>query len=207
MIYAYIRVSTDHQDVENQRSELLRWAEKDGFKIDKWVSEEKSGVADWTQRKLKTILKNAKQGDIVISSEISRLARRFLMLMEILSICQKNGVEVWTRKGDFRLGNNVQSKCLAFAFGIAAEIERDLISQRTKDALKKRKEEGVKLGRPFGCKLDKYKEEIENGIREYGDVKRMCRRFNCCRSTLTNFIKRNNLNHPRLLGKPKREKL
>lgn len=203
MIYAYIRVSTDKQDTDNQRLELERWAERDVFKIDKWIEEEVSGTKDWKQRKLKRILSRAQKGDRIVCSEISRLGRKFFMVMEILSLCQKRGVELWTRKGDYRLGDNIQSQVLAFAFGISAQIERDLISARTKDALARKKAEGVILGRPKNSYTisESQKEQIVSLLQQGESRRSIARTMNVSPHTVYNTLKRWGLN--RFVGRPR----
>lgn len=87
---------------------------------------------------------------MIICSELSRLGRNLFMIMEILNICMTKECKVWTIKDNYRLGDDIQSKVLAFAFGLSAEIERNLISQRTKESLARLKAEGKKLGRELG---------------------------------------------------------
>lgn len=152
MIYGYIRVSTDKQSVENQRFEISRFAKRQKFKIDGWIEETISGSKSYTKRELGKLLKQTNEGDLIICAELSRLGRSLFMIMEILHICLNKGCRVWTVKGGYRLGDDIQSKVLAFAFGISAEIERNLISQRTKEALARIKSEGAILGRPLGRK-------------------------------------------------------
>ena len=156
MIYAYIRVSTDKQTLENQKFEIENFCLQENILIDKWVTETISGTKDFEKRKLGKLLKRLNQGDIIISSEISRLGRNLLQIMTILNICMKKGAQVWTIKDNYRLGADIQSKVLAFAFGLAAEIERNLISQRTKEALARIKASGRKLGREVGSKNKKH---------------------------------------------------
>lgn len=150
MIYGYIRVSTDRQTVENQRFEIKRFCKENNLQVDKWISETISGVKEVNKRRLDKLLKGAKKNDIIICSEISRLGRSLFMIMSILNRCMEIGAKVWTVKDNYRLGDDITSKVLAFAFGISAEIERKLISQRTKEALARKKAEGVRLGRPSG---------------------------------------------------------
>ena len=130
MIYGYIRVSTDKQTVENQKFEIENFCTKECIKIEKWIEETISGTKNYTKRKLGNVIRNCKSGDILICSEISRLGRSLFMIMEILNICMEKGCKVWTIKDNYRLGDDIQSKVLAFAFGLSAEIERTLISQR-----------------------------------------------------------------------------
>lgn len=152
MIYGYIRVSTDKQTVENQRFEINRYCERHELIVDKWIEETISGSKDVEKRKLGGLLDKMRKDDILICAELSRLGRNLLMIMSILNQCMKNEVNVWTIKDNYRLGNDINSKVLAFAFGLSAEIERNLISQRTKEALARKKAEGVILGRPKGSK-------------------------------------------------------
>ncbi|WP_080054411.1 master DNA invertase Mpi family serine-type recombinase [Spirosoma aerolatum] len=157
MIYGYIRVSTDKQTVENQRYELNQFCEKSVLVIDKWIEETISGSKNLQDRKLGKLLKKMKKGDVLICSELSRLGRNLLMIMGILNECMNRDIQVWTIKDNYRLGSDINSKVLAFAFGLSAEIERNLISQRTKEALARKKAEGVILGRPVGSKSSKTK--------------------------------------------------
>ena len=150
MIYGYIRVSSDKQTVENQRFEINKFCSSNQIVIDDWIEETISGTKNYTKRQLGNLLKKVHKDDIIICSELSRLGRNLFMIMEILSICMKKECRVWTIKDNYRLGDDIQSKVLAFAFGLSAEIERNLISQRTKEALARKKAEGVRLGRPVG---------------------------------------------------------
>lgn len=150
MIYGYIRVSTDRQTVENQRFEINKFCEENDLQVDKWISETISGTKEVDKRRLGKLLKGVRKDDIIICSEISRLGRSLFMIMSILNRCMEIGAKVWTIKDNYRLGDDITSKVLAFAFGISAEIERKLISQRTKEALARKKADGVRLGRPKG---------------------------------------------------------
>ncbi|GJH40879.1 invertase [Capnocytophaga sp. HP1101] len=157
MIYGYIRVSSDKQTVENQRFEIGKFCKKNSFSIDAWVEETISGMTKVENRKLGKILKEMKKDDILICSELSRLGRNLLMIMGVLNECMNRDIQVWTIKDNYRLGSDINSKVLAFAFGLSAEIERNLISQRTREALARKKAEGVVLGRPKGSKSAKTK--------------------------------------------------
>lgn len=152
MNYGYIRVSTDKQSVENQRFEINSFCQKQHLHIDGWIEETISGTKNYDKRKLGDLLKIVQKGDLIICAELSRLGRNLFMIMEILHICMNKECKVWTIKDNYRLGDDIQSKVLAFAFGLSAEIERNLISQRTKEALAMRKALGVKLGRKTGSK-------------------------------------------------------
>ena len=157
MIYGYIRVSSDKQTIENQRFEISNFCEKNSLTIDVWVEETISGMTRVENRKLGKLLKRMKKGDVLICSELSRLGRNLLMIMGVLNECMNRDIQVWTIKDNYRLGSDINSKVLAFAFGLSAEIERNLISQRTKEALARKKAEGVILGRPKGSKSAKTK--------------------------------------------------
>ncbi|MDR2673339.1 MAG: master DNA invertase Mpi family serine-type recombinase [Opitutaceae bacterium] len=194
MIYGYIRVSTDMQTVENQRHEITRFCARQGLSIDAWVEETISGAKDPAKRKLGPLLKNLAAGDILICGELSRLGRSLLMVMEILNHCLKCGVKVWTLKDNYRLGDDITSKVLAFAFGLCAEIERDMISKRTKEALVRKRAEGVVLGRPKGRRSARVKLTGREGeiirLREAGlSQTRTARRLKVHRGTLAKFIR------------------
>lgn len=150
MTYGYIRVSTDKQTVENQRFEIERFCKKNELKIDAWIEETISGTLTPEKRELGKLLENVQKGDLIISSELSRLGRSLFMIMSILNILMEKQARIWTIKDNYRLGDDIQSKVLAFAFALSAEIERNLISQRTKEALQLRKLQNIKLGRPMG---------------------------------------------------------
>lgn len=156
MIYGYLRVSTDKQTLENQEFEIKTFCEREHISIDKWITETISGTKDFEKRKLGKLLKKLKKGDVLICSEISRLGRNLLQIMTILNICMKKESQVWTIKDNYRLGGDIQSKVLAFAFSLSAEIERNLISQRTKEALQRIRASGRKLGRKFGSRNKKH---------------------------------------------------
>lgn len=169
MIYGYIRVSSDKQTIENQRFEINNFCGRENLTIDGWIEETISGTKSYNKRQLGVLLKRIKKDDLIICAELSRLGRNLFMIMEILNICMTKEAKVWTIKDNYRLGDDIQSKVLAFAFGLSAEIERNLISQRTKEALARKKAEGVVLGRPKGRRSapNKYKlSGKENLIRE-----------------------------------------
>ena len=162
MTYGYIRVSTDKQTVENQRFEIESFARTQNITIDKWIEETISGTKEINKRQLGVLLKKMKKGDMLICSELSRLGRTLFMIMDVLSFCMKKEVQLWTIKEGYKLGSDITSKVLAFAFGISAELERNLISARTKEALTRLKNEGKVLGRPKGAKNLNYNKTCEN---------------------------------------------
>lgn len=142
MVYGYIRVSTDKQTVLNQKFEIEKFCSKKNLCIDDWIEETISGTKGVTKRKLGRLLRKVHKGDLIICSEMSRLGRSLFMIMNILNECMLKECRVWTIKDGYRLGDDIQSKVLAFAFSLSAEIERNLISRRTKEALE-RKRAGV----------------------------------------------------------------
>jgi DNA invertase Pin-like site-specific DNA recombinase len=197
MIYGYIRVSTDKQTVENQRFEINHFCKKQNLKIDQWIEETISGTKEVEKRQLGRLLKKLQKDDVLICSELSRLGRSLFMIMDVLSECMKKEIQLWTIKDNYRLGTDISSKVLAFAFGLSAEIERNLISQRTKEALARAKAEGKTLGRPKGRKSapEKYKlYKKERLIRELLDVNVSQRKIAAIckvnRNTLARFIKK-----------------
>lgn len=198
MNYGYIRVSSDKQTVENQRFEIENFAKQNGFKIDGWIEETISGTKSYDKRQLGKLLNRVKKDDLIICAELSRLGRNLFMIMEILNICMTKECKVWTIKDNYRLGEDIQSKVLAFAFGLSAEIERNLISQRTKEALARKRAEGVVLGRPKGRKSSHVKlsgkEETIRVLRQQNVSKcEIARIFGVHRMTVDTFIKENHL--------------
>ena len=196
MVYGYIRVSSDKQTVENQRFEINNFVARESIRIDGWIEETISGTKNYDKRELGKLLKRVQKDDLIICAELSRLGRNLFMIMEILNICMTKECRVWTIKDNYRLGEDIQSKVLAFAFGLSAEIERNLISQRTKEALARKKAEGVLLGRPVGSKTDitKYKlypkkaliQELLNANVSKRSIAKICK---VDRNTLDRFIK------------------
>ncbi len=198
MYYGYIRVSSDKQTVENQRFEINNYCEKQGLTIDGWIEETISGTKNYTKRALGKLLKRVNKDDVIICSELSRLGRNLFMIMEILNICMNRECRVWTIKDNYRLGDDIQSKVLAFAFGLSAEIERNLISQRTKEALARKRAEGVVLGRPIGRKSSHVKltgkDETIKVLRAQGvSIVKIAKIFKVDRMTVAKYIKDNNL--------------
>lgn len=194
MNYGYIRVSSDKQTVENQRFEIENFCRNENICIDGWIEETVSGTKNYDKRELGSLLEMVKKGDLIICSELSRLGRNLFMIMEILNHCMDKECRVWTIKDAYRLGDDIQSKVLAFAFGLSAEIERNLISQRTKEALARKKAEGIILGRPKGRKSSKVKlsgkEEIIRELRANGvSISEIARIYKVNRNTVSNFIK------------------
>jgi DNA invertase Pin-like site-specific DNA recombinase len=194
MVFGYIRVSTDKQTVKNQRFEIERFCAKNGLQIERWIEETNSGAKSPEKRLLGLLLEEVKKDDLIICSELSRLGRSLFMIMSILNHLMTAGARVWTIKDNYRLGDNIQSKVLAFAFALSAEIERDLISQRTKEALARRRAEGVILGRPAGrksstVKLTGKEKEIEELRAKHISKSAIGRLLGVHRMTVDAFLK------------------
>jgi len=194
MIYGYIRVSTDKQTVENQRYEINQFCEKNLLTVNKWIEEVISGTIKIEERKLGNLIKKMGKGDILICSELSRLGRNLLMIMGILNECMNRNIQVWTIKDNYRLDNDISSKVIAFAFGLSSEIERNLISQRTKEALARKRAEGAILGRPKGSKskmkkLSGKESEIEALLEKHISKSAIARIFGVHRLTVVEFTK------------------
>ncbi len=199
MIYGYIRVSTDRQQVDNQFFEIRQFAEQKCIKIDRWVEETISSTKELDRRKLGPLLRHLKKDDILITCELSRLGRNLLQIMGILHYCMNCGCQVWTIKENYRLGSDIQSKVLAFAFGLSAEIEHNLISQRTKEALARLKSEGKKLGRPVGRhnkehKLSAQVLQIKRMLRERKQKKKIAKELHVSTSTLYRYMDKRKIN-------------
>ncbi|MCR5252988.1 MAG: master DNA invertase Mpi family serine-type recombinase [Treponema sp.] len=195
MVYGYIRVSTDKQTVQNQKFEITRYTKKHKIKIDKWISETISGTVSPSKRNLGRLLGRVTKGDLIICSELSRLGRSMFMIMSILNRLMEKEVLVYTVKEGYKLGSDLTSKVLAFAFSISAEIERTLISDRTREALRRKKCEGVILGRPRGrlnshYKLTPYEDDIISMLANGFTKKYISTTFHVNEQTLYNFLKR-----------------
>ena len=199
MNYAYLRISTEKQSLMNQKFEILNYADKKKIKIDMWIEETISSGKRLEERKISNVISDMQKDDILFVSELSRLGRNLMEVMEILNVCMKKEAKVFTIKENYELGDNINSKVLAFAFGLSAEIERQLISQRTKEALARVKAEGKKLGRPKGSLSKETKlTGKENEIKELLDKKisysAIGRLLGVNRITVKSFIDSQNLN-------------
>ncbi len=194
MIYGYIRVSSDKQTVENQRFEIIEFCKKEHLEVNGWIEETISGTQNYNKRLLGRLLSQVEKGDIIICSELSRLGRSLFMIMEILNICMSKDCKVWTIKDNYRLGDDIPSKVLAFAFGLSAEIERNLISERTKEALARKKAEGAHIGRPKGklsneqfYKCFSQKQQITQWLLEGLSLARISRRLRVSKNTIYRY--------------------
>ncbi|MBR3662741.1 MAG: recombinase family protein [Alphaproteobacteria bacterium] len=191
----YIRVSSNKQTLEHQRFEIENFARHEGIKIDTWIEEKISSRKALNKRKLGELLDNLQENDMLITCEISRLGRSLLEVMKILETCLNKNCQVWTLKENYRLGNDIQSKVLAFAFGLAAEIERQLISERTKSSLANIKAQGKKLGRPYNSqtknlRLAKNQKQIQKLLAQGISKSKIAKLFGVERATLRKYLLR-----------------
>lgn len=190
---SYLRVSSESQSNAKNIDAILEFAKPKNL-YPEFVQETISGTVHWRKRKIANIIDELSEGDVIIVSEISRIGRSLLEIMEILSIATHKGIKIYAVKGSWELDNSIQSKLIAMCFSLAAEIERSLISERTKEALRVRKESGVKLGRPFGSgtsRIDKYKPEIEALLLNGSTKKFIAKRYKISESALFNWCKKN----------------
>ena len=191
---SYLTVSTVEQDTEKNKMEILKMANEKDFGQVLFVEEKASGKKSWKDRKIKNIIDDLADGDRLIVPELSRLGRSMLEIMEILSIARQKGICIYAVKGGWELNGTIQSKVMAMAFSIASEIERDLISKRTKEALKARKAQGMKLGRPKGVgksKLDAYREEIIALLKNGATKTYISKKYKTSLPNLINWLKKN----------------
>lgn len=193
MIIGYLRVSTEKQNPENQRDEIRRFAEEKVFQIDSWVVETVSGKTARKKRKLGRLLRKMQKGDTLIVTEISRLSRSLTEIMAIMGECLDRQINIYTTKERYTFDNSINSKVLCFAFGLVAEIERNLISMRTKEALALKKAEGVRLGRRPGSNvkmqlISENEERINKMIAAGLPVTKICRKIGVSRNTYYKFI-------------------
>lgn len=193
-VYAYIRVSTELQTHVNQKYEITKYCRSNNLKVSEWISESVSGTVGVEKRNLGILLERMEKGDLLICTELSRLGRNMLMIMGILNSCAEKGISIHTIKDNFDLSDNINSKIIAFAFALAAEIERNLISQRTKEALAAKRLEGVKLGRPEGSSKKKviflkHKGQVKDMLDNGATLTSIAVMLDIHRNTLRRYIK------------------
>ncbi len=194
--FAYLRVSKLDQDLEKNKADILKLANDTHLGHVQFIEEKISGKISWRKRQIAAILENAEAGDTIIVSELSRLGRSMLECMEILSLATQKGVCVYAVKGNWQLNNSIQSKIVAMAFAMAAEIERDLISQRTTEALQARKQQGIPLGRPKGVgksKLDAYQVEITALLKNGATKTWIAKKYGTTRRNLSHWMKQHQI--------------
>ena len=193
---SYLRVSTEDQDTEKNKADVLKFAnDRDLGKV-YFVEEKVSGTKSWKERKIKKIIDEFGEGDILIVPELSRLGRSMLEIMEILALAKEKGIAIYDVKNGWELNGTIQSKVMALVFSIAAEIERDLISKRTTEGLRVAKAKGKLLGRPKGpgkSKLDKHREEIISLIKTGSKQTYIAKKYGTSQPNLYNWVKKNGL--------------
>lgn len=198
-VVGYLRVSTSKQEVEKNKAAIRELADEKGFGMPEWVEEVISTRVHWTKRKIGSLLEELEEGDKILVSEMSRLGRSMLEIMTILQICTDKKIEVHAVKGDWSLDNTINSKIIAMAWSIAAEIERDLISKRTKESLRAVKAKGVKLGRKKGVsKLDDRRGEIVQMLKEGRTQKYIAEIIGCTPATLSVWLKEHGISRKEL---------
>lgn len=198
MIYGYLRVSSDEQDVNSQKQGVEAFCKNKEWKIDEFITDEGvSGGKDPDKRNLGPLLQLVKNGDKIVCSEISRLGRDLYMVMDILHFCMEKGCIIYTVKDKFVLGDDISSKVLAFAFGLSAEIERQMIRQRTKEGLRLRMRMGVLLGRPIGKsnseeaqRYGHWKEELSKMVAWQMSPRQIAAVIGCDRNTVSRLVQR-----------------
>ena len=193
---AYLRVSTFDQNTEKNKTEILHFANQHDLGKVHFVEEICSGKTAWRERLIAQILEELQPHDNIIVAELSRLGRSMLECMEILAFATRKEICIYSVKGNWQLNDTIQSKIIALAFSMAAEIERDLISQRTKEALQFKKGQGMKLGRPKGAgksKLDAFRPEIESLLANGSTQKFVAHRYKTTEANLHNWLKKNHL--------------
>lgn len=193
-VIAYLRVSTGKQHIENQKEEIRRFAEARNLTIDHWVTETVSGKTQNKDRKLGPLLRRMHSGDTLIVTEISRLSRTLTEIMSIMGRCLEKNIILYSTKDGYAFDNSINSKVLAFAFGLVAEIEHNLMSMRTKEALALRRAEGIHLGRPPGSNVKQRilldnRDEIANMLQQGHTVNEICRTFNVSRTVYYTFLR------------------
>ena len=192
MTIGYLRVSTEKQHLANQQDEIRRFAESRNLTIDSWVTEVVSGSKHERERKLGNLLRHMKRGDALIVTEISRLSRTLTDIMSIMGKCLKKEINLYATKEGYSFDNSINSKVLCFAFGLVAEIERNLISMRTKEALALRKAQGMVLGRRKGSYtkyniLIRNRQSVIHMLDQNRSITYICKKFSLSRDTFDKF--------------------
>ncbi len=192
-VFAYLRVSTDAQDVANQRHGVVRYCTDKKLLAPVFVEDQASGRTDWRARPLGQLITRATAGDVIVVAEVSRLARSTLQVLEIGRECLERGVTLHVAKNGIVFDDSMQSKIVATVLGLVAEIERDFISARTKEALAKRKADGIKLGRPAGAphklRLDPQADKIDDYLAKKIDKRAIAKLLDVSPNTLYTWLK------------------
>jgi DNA invertase Pin-like site-specific DNA recombinase len=195
-VVGYLRVSTVSQDLEKNKADILTYANDHKLGHVDFVEEVVSGKVSWKLRKIKEVIDSLGKDDWLIVAELSRLGRSMLEIMEIIGEAKRQEINIHAIKNNWTLNGSIESKILLMVFSMASEIERDLISARTTEALRVRKALGVKLGRPKGpgkSKLDKHTEEIVALLRDGVPKRRVAKKFGTSVVNLYNWLAKNAL--------------
>lgn len=197
-VFGYLRVSTKNQELQGNKESIICKCTELGYNAAKilWVEETVTGKKHWKLRKLNEIVEQIKKGDVFITFEISRIGRNYLEIIEFLSVVLQKGGKTEFCKGNFKVDNSIGSQALTFAYSISAQLERELISQRTKTALENRKNAGLPVGRPKGTlklKLDNELEPIRKMVKNGVKLKVIAKKYNVSQNTISNFVKRHNI--------------
>ena len=160
----FIRVSTLDQDTEKNKLDILQFANSHRLGNVEFIEEKVSGTKDYKKRKLGALLDSMTSNDVLIVPELSRIARSTIQILEVIQLTQEKGIKLYSLKEKFcNMDNSIASTVTKTIFALVAQIERELISLRTREALHSRKAQGIKLGRPTGkgkSKLDVHKDDI-----------------------------------------------
>lgn len=194
--WGYLRVSTTNQDTEKNKANILTFANSRDFGKVTFIEETASGMKNWRERKLGDLIDSLQPGDRLIVSEMSRLGRSMLEVLEILKVAKEKDVNIYAVTGNWELNGSIESKIMATMLTLISEIERDFIVNRTKEALAARKAAGVVLGRPKGpgkSKLDKYRPEIEALLTNGSTKVFIAKRYGTTVSNLHNWLKMNKI--------------
>lgn len=193
MIVAYLRVSTGHQVLDNQKNEVEKYVAAKGMTVDRWVTEIVSGTKKGRDRKIGALVKQLRRGDTLLITEISRLSRTLMDIMSIVGELLEKGVTLYSIKDGYTFDDTINSKVLLFAFGLVAEIERNLISMRTKEALDLRRRQGITLGRREGSYrklnvLEENREKVDEALANGVPIASICRKYKVSYSTFYRFM-------------------
>lgn len=196
--YAYLRVSTDAQDVANQRHGVSEYMDKNSI-VAEWVEDSVSSRVSWRERGIGAIVERMEKKDCIIVSEVSRLGRSVLDVLEICKAVEGKTGSIYVVKQGMQLIGNAHAKMQLTMLAMFAEFERDMISARTKEALARKKSEGVILGRPKGQQeillLDPKKAEIEKLLKLGVSKRAIAKIMECSPQTLHTFIKKRALSN------------
>ncbi len=200
-IVAYSRVSTVSQDLDNQKLGIIEFAKKEKLDPLTFIDERVSGTTPVKERKLQQVIDTLQKDDVLIVAELSRLGRNMVETLTVVEELVEKGVKVYAVKGGYRMDGSLNSKILSMVLCMASEIERDLISQRTREAIARRKLEGKPVGRPKGSygvsKLDKHKGQIQEMIGKGVGIASIAKIFDATWATVNVFCKRRGIRPPR----------